>query len=85
MSYSVRELNPDFGRLNLDRSSGILDDSLSSDGLQKSDGNREREAKKAVSGAEPASEALNPSDGPRDAESPGEAHRRHDTREGTLV
>ena len=45
VSYSDWELNPDFGRLSLKPPSGILDDSLSSDGLQKSDGNREREAK----------------------------------------
>ena len=48
VSYSDWELNPDFGRLNLEPLRGMLHDSLSSDGLQKSDENREREAEKAV-------------------------------------
>jgi len=48
MSYSDWELNPVFGRLNLEPPRGILAVSLSSDGLQKSDGNREREAENGV-------------------------------------
>ena len=47
-SYSDWELNPVFGRLNLESPRGILDVSLSSDGLRKSDGNREREAERGV-------------------------------------
>ena len=69
-SYSDWEQNPDFGRLNLDHSSGILNDSVSSDGLQKSDGNREREGEESCPAAEAGSEVLNPSDACATAESP---------------
>jgi len=65
-------------------SQGILAVSLPSDGLQKSDENGEREAKKAALGVKGGSQVPDPSDGLRDAESPGRAHRSHDTREGAL-
>ena len=45
---------------------GILDDSLSSDGLQKSDGIRERDANNTVSGVKVASRVGNPSDDRRE-------------------
>lgn len=54
----------------------VLDDSLSSHGLQKSDEIREREAQKPVSGAEASSEVPNPSDGFESAESPQRRYRR---------
>jgi len=62
---------------------GILDDSLSSDGLQKSDGIRERDAKNTVSGVKVASRVGNPSDDRRECriartgpQEPQQARRR---------
>jgi hypothetical protein len=60
---------------------GILDHSLLSDGLQKSDGNREREAEKAVSGVEAWSEVLNPSDAHRSDASPERCYKRQNQRQ----
>ena len=51
-SYSDWESNSVCSRLSLEPPRGVLSDSLSSDGLQKSDANREREAETAISGAE---------------------------------